>query len=417
MEAPTAAPAVQVQSTAPTLEGVHDDAFANLDAMASEDGARPKEAKPAPAKAAAKTDAPKADKPAATTDKPKVDESAKPPAKTDDKTPEAKPGELTWKTAPKAFRDAHEVAKNQLREAQEKLKSLESAAPKEFKVQEAPEFKSLQEKFDKISKKAEELENTVRYTNYEASEEFKTKYQEPYEKAAKLSTLSAQQLKITTVDEATGAETSRNMTDAEFWDIVRQPDDESALSAAEKLFGKGSTRAARVADLRDKVVQAHDAAQRAKEDFKKNAGERARTMQEQQENFTKAQREAMNKHRDDALNNPKYAEWFKADEGDTKGAELLEKGMKWADTALFSELPPEQAAKNAAAIRNKAGAFDHVVHKLNTTKSQLKEALAKLAEYEASTPGKGELPKGGDAPDDDSMEAAFSALEARAERG
>lgn len=422
MEAPTAAPAVQVQQTPATTEGVHDDAFAALESMASEDGSKPspkptpkpEAAKPAPAKAAAKPDAPKVERPAATTEKPKGDEAAKPPAKTDDKAPEAKAD-----TEPKtnaALREAYSRSKSDVANLRREIETLKSAAPKEFKIEEAPQFKSLREKHEALVKRAEELENTVRYTNYEASEEFKTKYQEPYEKAAKLSTLSAQQLKIATVDEATGAETSRNMTAEEFWSIVQAPDDESALSAAEKLFGKGSTRAARVADLRDKVVQAHNAAAQAKEDFKKNASERARTMQEQQEAFTKSQQEAFTKHRDEALNNPKYADWFKAEEGDAKAAELLENGMKWVDAALSGDLPPEKASKNLAAIRNKAGAFDHVVHKLNSAKSLVKELQAKLAEYEASKPGDGELPKGGAAEDDDSMEAAFKALESRAER-
>src|SRR6185503_18417377 len=137
--------------------------------------------------------------------------------------------------------------------------------------------------------------------------------------------------------------------------------------------------------------------------------------QEQQEAFTKGQAEAFTRHRDEALNNPKYAEWFKAEEGDAKAAELLENGMKWADAA-FGDLPPDKAAKHHAALRNKAGAFDHVVHKLNSAKSQLKDALAKLAEYEASAPGKGEHAKGGEVADDDSMEAAFKSLEARAEQ-
>lgn len=372
----------------PNAGGAHDDAFASLDRLAGDDSAP---AKPAP-------DAGKVDKPNA--DKPQTDKQE--PAKAPDKKPdlETKPskddkpkdGELNWKSSPKAFQDAHKVAKAELREALDKIKTLETASPKEFKVADAPEFKSLKEKLDAAQKRADELEETVKYTNYEQSKEYKEKYQQPYEQTATSATATAQQLQVTNEDG-----TKRAMTAAEFWDIVRADNDDAALAAAEKLFGENSTRAARVVDLRDKVVSAHDAASRAKEDFKKNIGERTKQMQEQQEGFTKAQSESFTKHRDEAIT--KYPQWFKADEGDTKGAELLEKGMAWADKA-FSELPPEQAPKIHAAMRNKAGAFDHVVHKLNTTAARLKEAEAKLAAFEKSKPGQGELPGAGGESDD-----------------
>jgi hypothetical protein len=84
--------------------------------------------------------------------------------------------------------------------------------------------------------------------------------------------------------------------------------------------------------------------------------------------------------------------------------------MAWADHA-FSELPPEEAPRIHAALRNKAGAFDHVVHKLNSTQAQLADALAKLAEYEESKPGAGELPKGAAAEDEDTMEGMMNRLE------
>lgn len=375
----------------PNAGGAHDDAFASLDRLAGDPTA--------PAKPVAKPDAAKVDKPNA--DKPPTDKQE--PAKAPDKKTDLETAEQApEKMAPKALREAYSKAKQQLNAVQAQLEQVKNAAPKEFKVADAPEFKSLKEKYEAVQKRADELEETVKFTNYEQSKEYKEKYQQPYEQIATSATATAQQLQVTNEDG-----TKRAMTSAEFWDIVRADNDDAALAAAEKLFGENSTRAARVVDLRDKIVSAHDAANRAKEDFKKNIGERTKQMQEQQEGFTKAQSESFTKHRDEAL--AKYPQWFKADEGDTKGAELLENGMAWADKA-FTELTPEQAPKIHAALRNKAGAFDHVVHKLNTTAAKLKEAQAKLAAYESSKPGKGELPGAG-AESDDPMADMLSKLD------
>lgn len=415
LEAPVAQP--QTATPAPEPSGM-DNVFSSLDSISNRSKEAPskqpapaKQATPAPAKTAAKTAA--TDTASSTAKKDAGTTTAKPT--TAKEPPAEKP--LDWKTAPGNFRESHK----KLQESHDRLKSefetLKGSAPKEINIREHEDYKKLAVEHDGFKKKYAEMEEKVRYMDYSQSDEYKEKYQQPYEKIATDSTRRAQQLSIVTKtpkkDSVTGEDTGeftesrRAMTAQEFWDIVRSNDNDAA-EMADKLFGSGTTKASNVMDWRDKILEANRAAEEAKEDFRKNGAERQKNQLAEKEQFTKAQEQQFNQHRDEAIK--KYPQWFSADaEKDPDGASILKTGMDWVDTLFSDKVPADKAPRHHAAMRNKAGAFDYVVHQLSTTKAELKSALERLAEFEKSTPGNGELPAG-EGGGEDSVEAKLDRL-------
>lgn len=346
------------------------------------------EVKLPPAKEAAKVEVAKpiikADE--ITTGKVVVDKSenkaaAKEAAKPDD-------AKFEWKTAPEQFRKSHEKTLARLRELESK------AAPK---VDEAPEFKALSERvaakekeFSELQKRAEELEQTIRYVDYEKSPDFKEKFHKPWVDAYQEGVTEATKLTVVNFNADGLEEGRRKLTTKEFDSIVTDPDLDSAIDKAEKLF-QNATRANQVLEYRKRFIAATKAMEAAKSEYRTKGQEIEKQTAAQRAEQHRAERELLVKHNKEwADKNP---QWVTPDEGDDEGAKKLELGQKAADLAFSdtSHLGPEKRARLYADTKNRAAAFGHVAHKLTKAEARITELEARLKEFEDSEPGKGEL--------------------------
>lgn len=380
--APAAAP---VAPSTPALEPLADP-FAHLDT----DSPKPKAPEPKPAAPAAPKE------PAKTPEKPAVEKAPldKAPA-VDAKAPEV-PVE---KMAPKALREAYDRLKQDMkREREERTREIEELRKSNAPIAD-PEKLELAKKYEEMEKRFKAHEEELRYIDYEKSAEFKEKYYEPYQKVWEQIYGELNDYKVTTPEGAERAPTSDDI-----WAVVKAPSQPEARRIAKELFGEDDAND--IVAMRAKVVEANRAMQAAKADYRKNGAERAAQMQRQQEQFQAQVKDRWSKLNKDGVE--KHPEWFKAEEGDEKGAQLLEDGFKLADLAWGEDtkLDFEKLLALRSTQRNQAAAFHYLTHKLSTSKERIAALEKELAEFKTSTPGKGA--PAGDKPAEDALADPFA---------
>lgn len=265
----------------------------------------------------------------------------------------------------------------------------------ELKNRIAPEsdIKTYQEKLTAAEKRAETLERELRYTNYQASEEFKTKYQEPYEQAWKRAMSELSELSI---DDGQGQK--RRATAQDLLELVNLPLDK-AREIADAAFGPFAND---VMGYRKELRGLFDQQSAALEDAKKNGIERAKQMQEKlsafQKDLTKQVTTAWTDLNQKILDDEEFGPFFKPREGDEEGNSLLEKGFALADrgfkeSPLNPNLKPEERAaivKRHVAIRNRAAAFGRLKRDLKAANTRLSELETELKGYKEAEPGAGQ---------------------------
>lgn len=340
------------------------------------------------------------------------DKAATKPA--DAPKPGEKPAEGQTAEKPKpatGWQRFHEAEKEN-KTLKAKLETLEKASTL---PDNHPELVRMRGEIEKREKRLAEVENHLRYKDYEASTDYQDNYHKPYLTTAEEATKRATQLKVANAE--TGV--ARALTPEEFWQIVHIDDADAAINAAEKLFGEGSGKANFVIERRNEILLAHQRAEKAKADFKKNAAELTR---KQQEDFTRQgeERSALFKklmtegvEKDPAL--------YKPEEGDNEGNALLEKGFSLVDRVFSGGAPakegeapmsPQEMIAAHAQIRNDAAAFPRLAHKYKALQQRVQELEESLSEYEASTAGKGEVAAGEKGPQrEDDLESVVAGLD------
>jgi len=316
-------------------------------------------------------------------------ETAKP---SDSKTTGTQTDEDEEKLAPKALR---QLAKARKAEIEKLRKEFEEA--KRSKPADDPEKKSLAERAAAYEKRIKEQEETLRYTDYTKSDEYKEKYQKPFEDAWMTAQAKTAYLKTierkNDLDEVIQA--SRHMTAKDFNDYMSIQDDDAAADWAEKMVGP--TKSAILVTHRERVQQLNNSARAAVEDFRKNGSERMEQQRKQAEEFNKTFSAEIDSHYKAAAE--KYPQWFKAEESDTKGNEILERDQHIAERIRANGAPLKDGEKqwsqseyaaHVASAKHKLRAFNFVARKASELEKQLKEAKTKLEQYEASGPGKGD---------------------------
>lgn len=306
---------------------------------------------------------------------PKPDPKAKEPTEFDAK-----------KAAPKQLREAYEKAKAemaQIRAERDELKK-QSSTPKED-----PEKKDYMERAERHSKRAQELENELKFAKYEKSQEYQEKYYQPYEQAFGQARAEAASFKVTDADGNV-----RQGTPEDFDTYMGISDPEAAADFAEKVFGRHK---ATMEAWRKDVRKLGAATQTAIESFRKQAADRENEWKENQSKALKAATETWSMLNKTALE--KYPALFKASDEDTKGNELLTKGFDTIDRAFSNGAPLKEGQQpmNAlelmqvrSAMRNKAAAFDYQVYLKQQALAKVKKLEADLANYKKSEPGKGD---------------------------
>lgn len=311
-------------------------------------------------------------------------------------------------SGPKELRTAYEQTKAKVVTLEKELAALKEKAGKPAEPgdpKEHPEFKAAlarveaaEKRAEEAAKRAQELDDEIRYHNYEKSSEYQEQYYKPYVRAASVAIKSATEMRGV---DANGE--PRAVTQDEVWAIIANPDSEAALEAAERLYGSPA-KAARLAQLRDSVRSASDRMEEAKSEFKTKGGERLKSEQAKIEQQTKAEKEMFAKLNEEATE--KFPLYFKPIEGDAKANELLTKGIQRADMAFDenADLTPDQRVKLHSNIRMRAAGFDRVAYLYKKAVTEVESLKAKLAEFEESMPGNGDIPGAGKNAESDSWE-------------
>lgn len=300
---------------------------------------------------------------------------------TDPKTTEITDDTPAEKMAPAALRSAYDKLKKELKE----IRGKTASDPKEH-----PEFKSLSEKvaakekeYAELQKRANDLEETIRYVDYEKSSEFQEKYYKPYVATWRT---AAQEIAKLSVPNEDG--TTRKATIEDLQSIVSEPDTERALDMAEKLFGN-ATKANYVINHRDRIIAASQAQEEAKAEYKEKGAALSKQSEAHRAEATKQETELWESN--NKAWQEKHKDFLAVEDGDEKGKEALDLGVKAADMAFgdTSSMTLQQRAKLYSDTRNRAAMYGVVSHKLTKAQEHIKALEAQIAEYEQSGPGKG----------------------------
>lgn len=334
---------------------------------------------------------------------PKSKEPDKAPAMEPEKAPdkgEPTPKDtLDWKTAPKHFREAHEELRRKQAAIEKEYGELKTKAAT---PPEDPEKKALTEKYSAAEKRLAQLDEELRYTNYERSQEFKDKYEKPFVEAwmkgrAKMGTMDIIERKNEDSGEVT--QQGRPAT-AEDFDALMAITDERAFRRQVKQMFEPEV-VAEIINSRDRVKDLLESKTNALDQFRKEGSEREKTRQAELEKHHAAIKQTWDTANKTAVE--KFPQWFAPEDDDPKGNELLEKGFHMADRAFSNGQPirqgdkplsPVELTRLQSALRNKAAGFDRLVHKFDALKKTHDELAAKLKGYEESEPGPGEGKRG-----------------------
>lgn len=285
-----------------------------------------------------------------------------------------------------------------LKAEHEKLKSTATAKPAEDP--EKPKLvESLKEKDERIAK----LEEQLRYSSFQSTEEYKTKYEQPVVSAYQAGRARAAALKVTDSEGNV-----RQGTADDFDAIMHITDDDAAAEKANELFGP---KASMILYHRERLQELNSARVNAIEEYRKTGAERDKKAMEESLKARDAQQKQsaelsamFNKLNSEAV--AARPEFFKPDDGDEKGDGLLKMGFALADFA-FGALPPERLDELPASVksklvngrlpaqeivrlhsemRTKAAGYGFLTHKYRQAQSRIKELETKLSEFEQSVP-------------------------------
>lgn len=381
---PTHAEAGQGAST-PDQGAASLDAFADIDRIIAD--TQQKVSKPPGAKRAA-------DKLAAQkTEADKKAELAKKP-----EAP-AKPGETpadeaTTLSAPQ-LRTAYQQRKVELKEAREKLAATEARIKElEARASQTEEIPKIQEKLTAAEKRAQELDQELRFSNFERSEEYKEKYYKPFLDAYQSGRNKVASLKVMERINDLGevVQQARKATQEDFDSIMRVQDDAEAAEMADRMFGPMANL---VIYHREKVHDLNNARANAIDEYRKNGEERQKAYEQQGKQMQEKLKTVFQTSVKTGME--KYPQWFKAADDDDQGKQVLEKGLLNADSVFSqSQRHPEEMAQIHAAFRNMAGAFPYVALKLHRAETRIKELEEELKQYSESEPNGGGKPHGTD---------------------
>lgn len=276
-----------------------------------------------------------------------------------------------------------------------KVKSLEKQlADRKTAPEPGEPPQEFKERLTKAESRVKELEDEIRYVNYQKSPEFTEKYSKPYEAAWKRATAELGEVSVT---DPSGAQ--RPATPEDMLALVNLPLGK-AREYADTLFGPFADDAMA---HRKEIKALFDQQQQAISDAKNKATEwettRSETAQKQHAEISKAVSESWEKANQDVLTHSKYGQYFTPRENDPEWNQRLAKGFELVDRAFSDANPrdprltPEQRrtiVERHAAVRHRAAAFGPLRNENETLKGRIAELEKELAEYSTS-----EAPQGG----------------------
>ena len=270
------------------------------------------------------------------------------------------------KVSPWKLVDEHKAARLK---AETELSELRKTLPDPIK------FKEVEERAKTLEKQYQEAQEQLRFDNYAKSDEFKEKYQKPYEESWKR--WMGELGELTVQDDASGQE--RPLSPSDILDLVNMPL-QKAREQAEATFGSFAND---VMSARKEIRGLFESQNKALADAKASGAERETKMQqasrERQESLSKEITTTWAKANEMAVADEKFGKFFKPVEGDSEGNTRLTKGFEIADRAfsvnpLDPRLTPEQRAQVVqlhSAVRNRAAAFGRLSYQNEKLSNEL----------------------------------------------
>lgn len=271
----------------------------------------------------------------------------------------------------------------------QRAKTLEAEVA-DLKSRIAPEndVQDLRSRLEKAESALKDKEDFIRLHRYEQSEEYRDKYQKPYESAWAKAAKKMSEISIT--DPGTGQERPANLHDME--QLVNAPLGQ-ARKMAEEIFGGFANDAM---NMREKIVELYEAQAEAIANEKKSGSEREKqqteTMRREAERFQKAITATWQKVNEEAVANEQYGHYFKPREGDETWNTYFNKGVDLVNKAFATIRPAidpknmEETVRLHAAIRNRAIAFGPLRHENEKLKAEVKAWREKYEAISKSTP-------------------------------
>ncbi len=276
----------------------------------------------------------------------------------------------------------------ELNALREKHAAVEQQVPKTLE-----ERNQLAEKLKALETSLNEKEDRLKYLNYEHSDEFKTKYEQPYQNAWKSLLTDIKELTVSVEDKTKEADidgkypmTDRPATRQDFDVIYNAPLGQATKLAHEK-FG---TAAGIVLQHRAAIRQAATAATNALDEWKTKGAERAKQEEERsiRENAEiQTVWEDANKRTSE---HPHGKPWWGYEENDKEINDALDKGFAYADQRFsgdYAKLPMAEKVHLDAQIRHRVAGFFKLRVLLERANKELSAAKEELATRRGSSPG------------------------------
>lgn len=268
--------------------------------------------------------------------------------------------------------------------ASAELEKIKSGAP----VEPPKEFT---ERLTKAEARAKELEDHLRFLDYQKHPEFIDKYQKPYEAAWKRAMAELGEVGVT--DATTGQ--VRAATADDMMKLVTLPLG-AAIQQAKEMFGEYAPYAI---DHRNKIKELFDSQQNALKEAREGGAKREQEMQEktqaQRSEAAKAIQQVWEQENRAISTDSEVGHYFTPVEGDQEGNTALVKGYQLVDKA-FAENPqdpnitPEERAariKRHVALRNRAAAFGRLRRWHEKDQATIAELKKELEQFKQSEPG------------------------------
>lgn len=353
-----------------------------------------------PAKpAVTKPTVPKAKQPPAPTPEPEAEPSNEEPSTETPNVPESttdpeKPKATTEEPKPTTTEPAKDKKVNPWKVVDEYKQRLTKAEQEavELKKQLVPEAerKAITERVQQIEARNKELEDEIRYVNYQKSEDFRKNYQKPYEDAFQRAMTDLKD--VTLKDPNTGADrqmTGEDLAQFAFMSLVQAK--QAAMQVSPDFADDIMAARKEVRTLWDKRQQALE---EAKVTGAKRDEERTQKFQQEQAEISRLLQGTWTKVNTAALEDPENGPYFKPREGDADWNQRLAKGYELVDRAYHENpsrpgLSAEERAsiiKRHAAVRNRAASWGAVKHENSKLKSEIAELKAELAKYSEVEP-------------------------------
>lgn len=276
-----------------------------------------------------------------------------------------------------------------------KYTELEKKVAESSSLPEAKQKEYLSQ-IETLQKRNEQLENEMRFVNYQESEEFKGKYQKPYEEAWSRAMSELQDIQITDPN----TQVVRPATHQDLLEICQLPLNK-ARELANAVFGDFADD---IMAYRKEIKSLFSARESALKEAKETGATRDKTQRElmakQTGEIHEQVKASWEKATQEYTSDERYARFFTPVEGDQDGNQRLAKGFAlvdraWAENPADPRLTPEQraaAVRRNAAVRFRAAAFGRVVALLNASHAELEATRNELAQFKGSVPPTGGTP-------------------------